>query len=62
MNKAHCEIFKFRPPYPQRDLINTSNDGSKNGIMQTYLHCSTLKTWTLIILFSKVLKFSRKEN
>jgi hypothetical protein len=60
-NKAHYKIFNFRPPYPQRGLINMSGDGSKDVIIETYLYCSTLETWTLIILFSKVMKFSRKK-
>jgi hypothetical protein len=56
------EIFNFKPPYPQRGLINMNSDGRKDVIMEMYLYCSTLETWTLIILFSKVLKFSVKEN
>jgi hypothetical protein len=61
-NKVHYKIFNFKPSYPQGGLINMSGDRSKDVIMETYLYCSTLETWTLIILFSKVLKFSGKEN
>jgi hypothetical protein len=38
-----------------------NDDGSKNVKMETYLYCSTLVTWTLNILFSKMLKFSIKK-
>jgi len=37
-----------------------NDDESKDVIMETYLYYITLVTWTLNILFSKVLKLSIK--